>query len=119
MSLLSLLPDDLLCLVVHFAMAAGPPLLGLRRTYGIVGTRIVVCDEKAYRQDNTPPTPVVKRALMAIWSSGLAADGRVQFRMVTMGPPHVVRYNCDLRGFAEGGPPPTELAHLNIAAADR
>lgn len=106
-----------MCLIVHFAMATGPPLLGLRRTYGVVGTRFVIRDEKAYRRDNTPPTPVVKRALMAIWRSGLAADGRVEFKMVTLGTPHVVRYNCDLRGFVEGGPPPTELAHLNIADA--
>ena len=113
---LSWLPDDVMRRVVHFVMVAGPPLLGLQRTYGIVGTRFVVRDEKAYRKTNTPPTPVVKRALMAIWRSGLATDGHVEFRMVTMGTPHVVRYKCDLRGFVEGGPAPTELAHLNILA---
>lgn len=114
---LTWLPDDIMHHIVHFVMTTGRPLLGLQRTYGIVGTRLLVRDEKVYRKTNIPPTPVVKRALMAIWRSGLASDGHVEFRMMTMGTNHVVRYNCDLRGFVEGGPPPTELEHLNIATA--
>lgn len=103
--------------IVRMVMTTGPLLLGLQRTYGIVGTRLVVRDEKAYRKTNTPPTPVVKRALMAIWRSGLASDGSVEFRLATLGTNQVVRYICDLRGFVEGGPVPTDLGHLNIATA--
>ena len=101
--------------IVGLAFSAGPPLLGVRRVYGIVGTRILVRDEKLYRRSNVPPTPVVKRALMAIWRTGLAEEGRVEFRVLTMGTGHVVRYNCSLRGFQEDGAP-TRLAHLNIVA---
>lgn len=94
-------------------MRAAPPLLGLRRTYGVVGTRIVVRDEKWYRKNNVPPTPVVKRALIAMWKAGFASRGRVEFQVLTTGTGHVVRYDCVLQGFREGGAP-THLSHLDI-----
>lgn len=113
MLLLSLLPEDIVCRVVHFVFATGPPLLGVQRAFGVVGTRIVIRDEKVYRRGNTPPTPVVKRALMAVWRSGMATGGRVELRVVALGTRDAVRYSCDLRGFAEGDVP-TELSHLRI-----
>eukprot|EP00873_Tetraselmis_striata_P033648 jgi/Tetstr1/453912/TSEL_040831.t1 len=115
--MLDLLPEDIMCLVVHFVMTASPPRLGVQRQYGVVGTRIVVRDEKVYRRDNTPPTPVVKRALVGIWRSGMTSGTHVEFQILTLGTGHVVRYHCALRGFVDGAPAPSELSHLNIAAA--
>ncbi len=114
--MLHLLPDDVLYLIVHFLLTSCPPLLGLQRTFGVVGTRIVIRDDKFYRRGNTPPTPVVKRALMALWHrGGVSPDGLVHFRIVTLGTTHAVLYSCTLRGFARGAPPPTLLAHLQVA----
>lgn len=110
------LPDDVMNLIVRLVMTARPALLGLQRTYGIVGTRIVIRDEKIYRKDNTPPTPVVKRAVMALWHRVAQAPHRatMQFTVITMGTAHSVLYTCDISGLALGAPIPTHLHHLDI-----
>jgi hypothetical protein len=114
--MLHLLPDDVMSLIVRFVMTACPGLLGLQRTYGIVGTRIVIRDEKIYRKNNTPPTPVVKRAVMALWSrvAHASANQTIQFTLRTMGTARSVLYTCDLRGLVQGAPYPTHLNHLDI-----
>lgn len=116
--LLDVLPFEVLLRVVGFAFRATHPRLGLQRCYNVSGTRIVIRDDKVYRTSNVPPTPVVKRALMAIWRTGIATHGRVDLRIRTMGTPSVVRYNCELQGFDDNTPAPTELVHLNISSAD-
>ena len=108
-----LLPEDLRLRIVGMAFSAGPPLLGARRVYGVVGTRILIGDERWYRRDNVPPTLAVKRALVAIWRSGMATEGFVEFRLLTMGTGHVVRYRCSLRGFQEG-PAPGRISDFDI-----